>query len=341
MTRTVLIEGLIDVIKGIANKITDNPTGSHLTANVTSDSTSVLLTGAAKNTALKQLLIDFEPYQRDTPSTEEPATIFAPEFYSVFTSENEIVEGEEPEGELHSYAINLGRVVYGGKIDIKNKKVLVTWEYIEEYNGEELPNEWLSTMDVYEEGATPTTGAGVAYKIAEPYYIDIVNIVGEPIKTIKASNDCYVTCDTVYTKSLNIDYVRDEALAIENLEQSGGGGATTEVIMGDLDRVYGTTPANYIGTFNQWTDIDSGKSFSDYDAILLICKRQADAIYGTVIYIDRTDVALLQHYDKTSKVLYPEGNTYYVKYGLDYTNNKFYLDNWNYCCPIALVGVKY
>lgn len=219
MTKSVLVDGLIDVIKSIADKITANPTGSHLTANVTSDSSSVLLTGAAKNTALKQLLIDFEPYQRDTPSTEEPATIFAPEFYDVFVSENEV--GEESEGEFHAYAINLGRVVYGGRIDIKNKKVLVTWEYIEEYDGEELPYEWLSTMDVYEEGATPTTGAGVAYRIAEPYYIDIDDVV---IKTIKAANDCYVTGNTYYTKAIDVDYVRDEALAIENLEQSGGGG---------------------------------------------------------------------------------------------------------------------
>ena len=218
MTRTVLIEGLIDTLKGIANKIINNPTNSHLTSNVTSETNSVLLTGAAKNTALKQLIIDFEPYQRDTPSTEEPATIFATQFYDVFTSENEII-GDE--GELHAYAINLGRVVYGGRIDIKNKKVLVTWEYIESYDGETLPAEWLSTMDVYTEGTTPTTGAGVAYKIAEPYYIDIDDTI---IKTIEASNDCYVIGSPYFTKAIEVDYVRDEALAIENLEQSGGGG---------------------------------------------------------------------------------------------------------------------
>lgn len=230
MTRTVLIEGLIDTLKGIANKIINNPTNSHLTSNVTSETSSVLLTGAAKNTALKQLIIDFEPYQRDTPSTEEPATIFATQFYDVFTSENEIIPDEEPEGDLNAYAINLGRVVYGGRIDLKNKRVQVTWEYIESYNGETLPAEWLSTMDVYAEGTTPTTGAGVAYKIAEPYYIDID---GETIKTISASNDCYVTGNTYYTKAIEVDYVRDEALAIENLEQSGGG--VTRDLIGDFD----------------------------------------------------------------------------------------------------------
>lgn len=229
MTRTVLIEGLIDTLKGIATKIINNPTNSHLTSNVASETNSVLLTGAAKNTALKQLIMDIEPYQRDTPSTEEPATIFATEFYTLFVSENEVTD-EEPEGEFHAYAINLGRPVYGGRIDIKNKKVLVTWEYIEEYDGETLPGEWLSTMDVYAEGTTPTTGAGVAYKIAEPYYIDID---GATIKTIAAANDCYVTGDQYVTKSIEVDYVRDEALAIENLEQSGDG--VTRDLIGDFD----------------------------------------------------------------------------------------------------------
>lgn len=115
-----------------------------------------------------------------------------------------------------------------------------------------------------------------------------------------------------------------------------------ETIMGGLDREYGTTASNYIGTYNQWDSIDTGKSFADYDEILLICKKQTTPTYGTAIVIDRTDVSLLQHYDKTCKYMFPDGNnTIYVKYGIDYTNNKFYLENWNYCCPIALIGVKH
>lgn len=340
MTRTVLIEGLIDTLKGIATKIINNPTNSHLTSNVTSETNSVLLTGAAKNTALKELIIDFEPYQRDTPSTEEPATIFATEFYNVFVSEN-VIGDEEPEGEFHAYAINLGRVVYGGRIDIKNKKVLVTWEYIEEYDGETLPAEWLSTMDVYAEGTTPTTGAGVAYKIAEPYYIDID---GATIKTIAAANDCYVTGDPYFTKSMDVDYVRDEALAIENLEQGGGGGGmTTEVIMGDLDKVYGTTPANYIGTFNQWVSIDEGKSFADYDEIILVSCAQNDSVStgGKDRVLHRIPVYLLEYYNKLYIAQYNGTTTLYVKACFDYTNNTFFLENFNYLCPIALLGVKY
>ncbi len=126
----------------------------------------------------------------------------------------------------------------------------------------------------------------------------------------------------------------------------GGGGKSyetrTEVIMGGLDRVYGTTPANYIGTFNQWVDIDAGKSFADYDEIILVSCLQADhvATGAKSIIITRVPKYVLEYYDKLYTEEY-DGNTNNVKFCLDYTNNKFYLDNFNYLCPIALIGVKY
>lgn len=122
----------------------------------------------------------------------------------------------------------------------------------------------------------------------------------------------------------------------------GGSSASIEVIMGDLDRSYGTTTSNYIGTFNSWVDIDSGYSFSDYDEILLVCKRQNSSITNAIaIQVHSTNVKLLEHYNKVSEYYYADSSSVYVKYGLDYTNDKFYLENFNYLCPIALIGVKY
>ena len=40
--------------------------------------------------------------------------------------------------------------------------------YIASYNGESLPGRWISSHDVYAEGATPTTGAQVVYELAAP-----------------------------------------------------------------------------------------------------------------------------------------------------------------------------
>lgn len=126
---------------------------------------------------------------------------------------------------------------------------------------------------------------------------------------------------------------------------SGGGKSyetRTEVIMGGLDRVYGTTTNNYIGTFSQWVDIDAGKSFADYDEIILVSCTQNDhvATGAKSRILSRMPKYVLEYYDK----VYVEelhGSTAYVKVCLDYTNNKFYLDNWNYLCPITLIGVKY
>lgn len=185
--------------------------------------------------------------------------------------------------------------------------------------------EWLSTHPIE-----------VAYELATPIEVQL-----DPV-TIKTLNDntCYIQTYQGCITNVEGEYIRDVAAAIEALEE--GGGSVVETIMGDLDREYGTTAANYIGTFNQWDSIDTGKALADYDEILLICKKQTNPTYGTAIVIDRTDVSLLQHYDKTCKYLFPDGNnTIYVKYGLDYTNNKFYLENWNYACPIALIGVKH
>lgn len=122
----------------------------------------------------------------------------------------------------------------------------------------------------------------------------------------------------------------------------GGGSPVYDVIMGGLDRVYGTTEANYIGTFNTWVDIDTGKSFVDYDEIILVSCTQNDHIEtgAKSRVFTRVPKYVLEYYDK----LYVEelhGSTAYVKCCLDYTNNKFYLHNWNYLCPIALIGIKY
>lgn len=64
--------------------------------------------------------------------------------------------------------------VYGGTLDVVSGVLTVDWDYIASYDGETLPGEWISDRDVYEEGTTPTTGAEVAYKLADPvtYQLD-------------------------------------------------------------------------------------------------------------------------------------------------------------------------
>lgn len=58
--------------------------------------------------------------------------------------------------------------IYGGTVDAVTGVGSKTWGYIDSYNGESLPGEWISDRDVYASGTTPTTGAQVAYKLATP-----------------------------------------------------------------------------------------------------------------------------------------------------------------------------
>lgn len=50
--------------------------------------------------------------------------------------------------------------VYGGTLDVVNRK-LNSYPYYSSYNGETLTGPWVSSMDVYTPGATPTLGAQV------------------------------------------------------------------------------------------------------------------------------------------------------------------------------------
>ena len=58
--------------------------------------------------------------------------------------------------------------VYGGTLDVVTGVLTVDMVNIPSYNGETINEPWLSSMDEYAPGATPTTGAQVVYKLATP-----------------------------------------------------------------------------------------------------------------------------------------------------------------------------
>lgn len=67
--------------------------------------------------------------------------------------------------------------IYGGTVTLNedgSADIVSTKGNIPSYNGEILLNTWISSMDVYTEGATPTIGAQVVYDLEEPvsYHID-------------------------------------------------------------------------------------------------------------------------------------------------------------------------
>ena len=58
--------------------------------------------------------------------------------------------------------------VYGGQFEMVSGTLTVTHGYIESYNGETLPGEWISDRDAYVVNTNPSTGAEVVYALASP-----------------------------------------------------------------------------------------------------------------------------------------------------------------------------
>ena len=86
------------------------------------------------------------------------------------------------------YALDLGQTVYGGKINLATGVLIVEWANIDSYNGETITEPWLSSMDVYSAGATPTTGAQVVYKLATPLEY---TLTPQQIETIFGENNVW------------------------------------------------------------------------------------------------------------------------------------------------------
>lgn len=81
--------------------------------------------------------------------------------------------------------------VYGGTLDVSTGKLTVTHENIASYAGETLPGSWLSSMDVYAEGATPTIGAQVVYQLASPV---VYQLTPQEVTTLLGQN--HIWADT-------------------------------------------------------------------------------------------------------------------------------------------------
>ena len=87
-----------------------------------------------------------------------------------------------------TYTIAFGQTVYGGVLDVTRGKLTVTHANIASYNGESINEPWLSSMDVYTPGGTPTTGAQVVYPLATPFNIDLTP---EVISAVVGTNNVY------------------------------------------------------------------------------------------------------------------------------------------------------
>ena len=185
----------------------------------------------------------------------------------------------EPYKPTISTTIPLPSTVYGGSVE-NDGSGSVTMENIASYNGETINEPWISSMDKYEAGATPTTGAQVVYPLATPTSLSVTpfpqtllegvnnvwaemkensvvidnaqqslsyqpqNIVGELRQEIEAKPDSFADLtDTAFSNLANgqIPKWNSTTNKWENANESGGGGSSS---LSGLSDVNLTSPAD-------------------------------------------------------------------------------------------------
>ena len=91
------------------------------------------------------------------------------------TDEVTVTVADDPDNPTTSddYTTDLTQTVYEGTVDVVSGKAVLTMGSIESYNGETINEPWLSSLDPYVAGTTPTIGAQVVYTLDTPIEIDL------------------------------------------------------------------------------------------------------------------------------------------------------------------------
>ena len=90
--------------------------------------------------------------------------------------------------------LTLSSTIYGADLQADGTGQ-ETWGCIESYAGEAVPAGWICDRAVYTEGATPPTGAQVAYKLATPTPFTATG--GGAIKALSGTNTVLADADTL------------------------------------------------------------------------------------------------------------------------------------------------
>lgn len=90
------------------------------------------------------------------------------------------------DGTTHTYPVTLSEEIYRGYVDMLTGEAVSDMASIAEYNGETISSPWLSSLDVYSLGATPTRGAQVVYPITAEEIT--ATITGDPTELGKVTS---------------------------------------------------------------------------------------------------------------------------------------------------------
>ena len=108
-----------------------------------------------------------------------------------------------------SKTVTLPHTVYGAGVGFTSGESKETWANIPSYNGETITEPWLSSMDEYVQGTTPTTGAQVVYPLTTP-----LDLSTTPTDITLYNGDNVVSSDG----QMELSYVQDMAAVIRKIE---------------------------------------------------------------------------------------------------------------------------
>lgn len=122
-----------------------------------------------------------------------------------------------------TYTADFGQTVYGGTLDWNTGVLTATHGQIAAYAGESLPGAWISDRDVYADGAMPTTGAQVVYKLATP---QTIQLTPKEIAAMEGLNTLYSsTGDTAVAGRTDMGWltqsIMDRLAALESAAVNG------------------------------------------------------------------------------------------------------------------------
>lgn len=189
-----LAGGIINVVRNLTYTISALPSG-------------IMFMGwAAYNnnrTFTNRILIDAVNTTQFTPTTKyirllfrklDSANISKSEINGIQLELGSTATSYEPYNG-HTYTITLDGTRYGGQLDVTNGTLTVTHANIPSYNGETINEPWISSMDEYASGTTPTTGAQVVYPLTTP---QTYQLTPQQIQTLIGTNN-------ISADGLNID----------------------------------------------------------------------------------------------------------------------------------------
>lgn len=161
--------------------------------------------------------------------------------------------------------------VYGGTLDVVNRK-LNSYPYYSSYNGETIIGPWISSMDVYTPGATPTLGAQVVDMGGAATSYDLSDV--HEITTLFGENNIWASCGSVtvtygaYLETIKVytDQAADSAAAAEAVLASIPDDYTE--LNDKIDNLNTTFVAEYdVTTFNE---IDSQVQAGNFVAVKIM-----------------------------------------------------------------------